>query len=225
MAKGILIDITKCMGCKACQVACKRWNDLPAERTKLSSDWTNPPDLSADTWTIVRFKFKWDTAKNTGVWRFVHVHCMHCLDPPCVHVCPVKAITKYPEGPVVIDTEAERRGWGTSKCIGCKYCIAACPFGIPRYDPAKNKVYKCWMCADRIKQGDQPACVGTCPTGALEFGDRDVLLEKARRKAKAINGYVYGDEDEIGGTSVIYVSDIPPTELGLPKFQKSFHQL
>lgn len=208
MPKGILYDSTKCVACRGCQVACKRWNDREAETTALSTgayEWTNPRDLSSQTWTYIRF-----VGKGTGeafAWHFATLRCMHCLDPQCVEVCPVKAITKYDEGPVVIDQ---------SKCIGCRYCVSACPFGVPRIDPTDGKAYKCTMCADRIKEGLEPACVKTCPTGALKFGERQTMLDAARSAKAAIgSGYIYG-WDENGGTSVFIVSKLSPTELGYP---------
>lgn len=213
MAKAIKFDSTRCIACHACQVACKRWWELKAENTTLSAEkgteWTNPPDLTPRTWVLVKFvgigegeDFK---------WKFIQERCMHCLNPTCRNACPVGAITKYEEGPVVINVDV---------CIGCKYCVAACPFKIPRYDPVTNKTYKCTMCPDRISDGLEPACVYACPTDALEFGDRDEMLEKARAKAEAINGYVYGD-DENGGTSVFIVTDMPPEELGYRKVENT----
>ncbi|WP_342785622.1 4Fe-4S dicluster domain-containing protein [Thermofilum sp.] len=211
MAKAIMYDSTKCIGCRACQVACKRWNDLPAEKTSLSPDWTNPPDLSPVTWNYIRFVGK--NGENGFEWHFVSVRCMHCVDPPCARACPVGAITKYEEGPVVINQE---------KCIGCRYCVAVCPFEVPRYDKATGKVYKCHMCYDRIKEGLEPACVATCPTGALSFGDRETLLSRARERASTVNGYLYGADEIEKGTSVFIVTKLPPAELGLPDAPKTY---
>lgn len=213
MAKAIKFDSIRCIACHACQVACKRWWELKAESTTLSaaegSEWTNPPDLTPRTWVLVKFvgigegeDFK---------WRFVQERCMHCLNPTCRNVCPVNAITKYDEGPVVINVDV---------CIGCKYCVDECPFSIPRYDPVTNKAYKCTLCPDRIREGLQPACVQACPTGALEFGEREEMLVLAQSKAKAINGFVYG-ENENEGTSVFMITDVPPEQLGYLKVDKT----
>lgn len=208
MVKAILYDSTKCIACRACQVACKRWNDLEAVETSLSQDWTNPPDLAPQTYNYIRFVAK-GTGKDFG-WHYATSRCMHCLQPACASVCPVKAITKCQEGPVVVDQ---------SKCIGCKYCVAACPFGIMRYDTTKNKVSKCTLCADRIKEGLQPACTQACPTEALKFGDREDIVREAEVRRVEIGSYTYGKE-EAGGTSVIVVSKIAPTELGYPSVIK-----
>ena len=209
MAKGIKFDSTRCIACHACQVSCKRWWELKAEDTTLSAakgtEWTNPPDLTPRTWLLVKFV---GTGEGENFrWRFAQERCMHCQNPTCRNVCPVQAISKYDEGPVVIDVE---------KCIGCKYCVAVCPFRIPRYDPVTNKAYKCTMCADRIREGMEPACVQSCPTKALEFGEREVMLAKAVEKRDMINGYLYGD-DENEGTSVFMITDVPPEQLGYHK--------
>lgn len=228
MSYGMLIDITKCTGCRGCQVACKRWNELSPEKTVLSGEWTNPPDLTGQTWTVVHFR---EILKGEEVrWKFVKWQCMHCEEPPCASVCPTKAITKYPEGAVVIDTML---------CIGCKYCIAACPFHVVRFDGKGTQelegvklggvkvgdtesgggsvgvARKCHLCYNRTAQGRKPACVETCPVEALEFGDKAEILKKAEARAAAVNGYVYGKK-EAGGTDVLYVLDAPLQELGLP---------
>ncbi len=205
MVYAILMDTTKCTGCRGCQVACKSWYELPPEKTSLTASWTNPPDLSSNTWTHVRLV---EMGEGEGLrWTFYRWACMHCDDPACARVCPTKAINKFAEGPVVIDQ---------SRCVGCRYCIQACPFQIPRRDPEAGIVYKCTMCPDRITQGEKPNCVETCPTGALEFGEKDEMRAKARERAAKVGGYVYG-EKEVGGTSTLIVTVEPPEALGLPK--------
>jgi len=157
---------------------------------------------SSQTWNYIRF-----VGSGTGdsfKWSFATVRCMHCLNPQCVEVCPAKAITKYDDGPVVIDQE---------KCVGCRYCVSACPFNVPRIDPDDGKAYKCNMCMDRIKEGLKPSCVKACPTEALQFGDRDTMLAVARARKDAIGSYIYGDYEN-GGTSVFIVSKVSPTDLG-----------
>jgi len=206
MAKfGILFDSTRCTGCKACQVACKRWNELRGEETELGESFTNPTDLSAHTWIRMNFV---ETVHSSDVsWHFQRISCMHCEEPPCARNCPTRAITKYSEGPVVVDQ---------SICIGCRYCVQTCPFDIMRFDAERGVVYKCTMCADRIAAGAMPACVDACPMDALEFGDREEMLSKALSKAASVGGYVYGHR-EAGGTSVFYVTEVAPESLGLPK--------
>jgi len=201
--KAILIDIRKCIGCKACQVACKVWNKLPAEETTITeNEYTNPTSFSANTWCYVKFSEVEDESGNVK-WKMASVRCMHCLEPTCVSVCPTQALKKLPEGPVIYDP---------SKCIGCKYCVEACPWHVPHFDEEKKVIGKCIFCVDRINEGMVPACVANCQTGALQFGDRDEILEKAHNSGAP---YIYG-EKEAGGTSMIFVSDVPFEKLGFP---------
>ncbi len=192
MKGAILFDSTKCIGCEACVAACKEKNNLPVA---IDSKPT------AYTWTVVEQRNK----------AFIRRLCMHCEVPTCVSVCPVQAFRKEANGPVVYDA---------SRCIGCRYCIMACPFDVPKYqwDRAVPIVQKCDMCADRIAAGQQPACASVCPTGATLFGDRDRLIGEARvRLAAAPKSYVpkiYGLE-EAGGTSVLMLSSLPFSGLGL----------
>ena len=193
MKPAILTDLTLCIGCEACVWACKEVNGLPREG--------GAAQLSATTWTAVE--------RRGGV--NVRRQCMHCLDPACASVCPVAAIHQTPEGPVVYDE---------SRCMGCRYCMIGCPFGVPKYewDSPLPRVQKCQMCfQQRIKEGRQPACTEACPTGATIFGDRDALLAEAHRRIAAepdrYVGHVYG-ESEAGGTSVLYLSAVPFAELG-----------
>jgi len=195
MKAAILTDLTKCIGCGACTLACQEINGLPRQ---------DPPhELSANAWSAVR--------SDGGLT--IRQQCMHCLDPACASVCPVRALQKTPEGPVVYDA---------SRCIGCRYCMLACPFGIPKYewDKALPKVQKCIMCYEkRVSRGEQPACTAACPTGATIFGDRDALIAEAQRRiAREPDRYVdhiYGVK-EAGGTSVLYLSPVPFAALGFP---------
>jgi len=181
---------------EACQLACKQWNGLPAKQTYNHGTYQNPPDLQPNTWNLIRFQEVSDG--NGGVkWIFRHDACMHCTDAACVKVCPSGALhhTKY--GTVALDE---------AKCIGCKECMFACPFEVPKYDPEKDKIAKCDMCFSRIANDLEPACVKACPTGALLFGDKDKMLKVACKRVEELGGdaSVYGDK-YVGGTHVIYV--------------------
>ncbi|MBF0240332.1 MAG: 4Fe-4S dicluster domain-containing protein [SAR324 cluster bacterium] len=193
MSYAILTDLTRCIGCQACALACKEINELPKEDGALK--------LSATTWTMVE--------KRHDV--FIRHQCFHCLEPTCVSVCPVTALEKTQEGPVIYHED---------RCIGCRYCIMACPFEIPKYewDSVLPRVQKCIMCYQkRVSLGEQPACTSVCPTGATVFGQRDQLIVQAQQRLqnhpnRYVN-HIYGVH-EAGGTSVLYLSDIPFDQLG-----------
>jgi formate dehydrogenase iron-sulfur subunit len=250
MSKGCLIDTTKCIGCRACQVACKRWNGLPAEKTKFFSGaggYQNPGTLSSKTFSLVTFNETRDAAGRIN-WSFAKRQCMHCIDPACASACLVGALEKTPEGPVVYHDE---------KCIGCRYCMLACPFDVPTFEWEKPVPYirKCTFCSERLTgpghyaahrmqvaadvgdatvngeplseeclarhRGTQrmSSCAKACPTGALQFGEREELLAEARRRIAAERGrytdHIYG-EHEAGGTSMLYLAGVPFEQLGFP---------
>ncbi len=188
--KGILTDITKCIGCNECVLACKKTYNLDPE---VPRSWQRPDGLSALNWTsIMRLPEN----------KFARKQCRHCLEPACVSACPVAALIKNPEGPVTYDS---------GKCMGCRYCMMACPYEIPRYDWDSPIPYvrKCIFCYERIQEGMQPACTEACPTGATIFGERDELLAEAKRRIEENPKLqLYGSEEEIGGTCVLYVSDV-----------------
>jgi len=189
-----LIDTTKCTGCRACQVACKQWNGLPAETTHFTGSYQNPLDLSYNTWTLIRFD-EIDVDGNIK-WLMRHDACMHCEWPACVKACPSPgALVKTPEGAVVHNPKY---------CIGCKACMIACPFDVPRYSPEKDEIAKCTLCYDRITNGEKPACVTVCPTGCLDFGPKDEMTEKARARAEEVGGYIYPNNPKYE-THVLYV--------------------
>ena len=235
--KTTLIDITKCIGCRACQVACKQWNDREGEHTELQDQlgFQNPATLSAKTYTLITFHELADEQAPGGLhYVFTMRRCLHCLEPACVSACPTTALARQADGPVTYDAD---------KCIGCRYCIWACPWGVPtaEWDSLAPKIQKCTHCADRSDQplplsrngrplGEQerkqyrenitvPACVKACPADALSFGDREGMLEEARHRIsdhpdKYVN-HIYG-EQEAGGTSVLYLSAVPFEKLGFP---------
>jgi formate dehydrogenase iron-sulfur subunit len=195
-----LIDVAKCTGCRGCQLACKQWNGLPAGQTVAAGTYQNPPDLQPNTWTLIRFQ---EIAAKEGVkWLFRKDGCMHCTNAACVKVCPSGALYYSDLGTVGIIKE---------RCIGCKECVSACPFEIPRYDSVTDKVTKCDLCLTRIRADLPPACVKACPTGALTFGDKGDMLKLAYKRAKELGGdaSVYGDKF-VDGTHVLYVLQEKP---------------
>lgn len=196
MEKVQLIDVSKCIGCRGCQIACKQWNELPAMFSVNSGNYQNPPDLQANTWTLVRFQEV--SNQNEAVkWLFRKDGCMHCTDATCVNLCPAGARFRLESGAIGTDDE---------KCVGCQSCVVACPFGKPRYSEESNKAYKCKLCSERVQKNLTPACVKACPTGALMFGEKTEMLKLAYTRVNELGGNasVYGDKF-FGGTHVIYV--------------------
>jgi formate dehydrogenase iron-sulfur subunit len=193
----ILTDVTKCIGCNACVEACRETNGLPPDKPWR---WLKSvTDLSSSRWTTL---VKVTSDKGD---RHLRRQCRHCLEPACVEACIVGALKKTPEGAVTYDPDI---------CIGCRYCMIACPWEIPRYswEDTVPYVQKCDMCYERVsEEGKLPACVEACPTKATIFGDREALLSKARKRIETDPGKyiqrIWG-EHEVGGTSVLYVSDV-----------------
>jgi formate dehydrogenase iron-sulfur subunit len=192
-------------------VACKQWNELPAVKTANSGTLENPPRMNAYTFTKINFtELDYD---GRFQWVFNKLQCMHCEHPACAEACIVRALEKSPDGPVTYDDR---------KCIGCRYCQVACPFGIPSFEWDKPMpwIRKCTFCADRQGAGLRPACVTACATGALKSGDRAELIAEARQRMAATPGkyvdHIYG-EHEVGGTSWLYLSPVPFEKLGFAK--------
>jgi formate dehydrogenase iron-sulfur subunit len=210
-----LIDISKCIGCKACQVACMQWNDLRDEVGVQHGIYDNPVDLTDQSWTVMRFA-EYKSPEGKLEWLIRKDGCMHCEDPGCLKACPSPgAIVKYANG--IVD-------FNSSNCIGCGYCIAGCPFNIPRISQKDNKAYKCTLCSDRVAVGLEPACVKTCPTGAIQFGAKvDMVTRGAKRvgdlKERGYQQAALYDPAGVGGTHVMYVlqhGDKPDLYSGLP---------
>ncbi len=199
--KALLISPELCIGCRACQTACKSWNQLRAERTRNMGTIQNPPDLTPNLYNMIRY-VEMPSEKNLVRWLFVSRRCMHCGDAGCMKICPAPgALYKTPEGAVAFNKD---------KCIGCKLCVAACPFDVPRYDE-NNKISKCHLCADRISEGLPPLCAKTCPTGAIKYGRREELIDMARKA-----GYekIYGERD-LDGLGALYAFKDAPKIYGM----------
>jgi formate dehydrogenase iron-sulfur subunit len=214
-----LIDVSKCIGCKACQVACSEWNNLRAPIGETVGTLQNPPDLAADVWTLMRFN-EVETQPGNLEWLIRKDGCMHCADPGCLKACPAPgAIVQYANG--IVD-------FNEANCIGCGYCLKGCPFDIPRYGKEDRKAYKCTLCSDRVAVGLEPACVKTCPTGAIMFGSKEAMTEHAAGRVEDLksrgfaNAGLY-DPQGVGGTHVMYVlqhADQPELYQNLPKDPK-----
>ena len=238
-AVGMLYDATICIGCKACMVGCKEANGMPVDSTLDNTIWDTPRELSPKTLNIIEvYRDGSAEAKDreTDGYSFVKRHCMHCVDPVCVSVCPVTALIKDAQTGVV--------GYDASTCIGCRYCVYACPFSIPKFDYEKallGEIHKCQFCDHRLAEGKLPACVEQCPTGASLFGTREEMLAEAKRRLALEPGTEYeypcGDleasdtypgqigryqpvvygETEGGGTQVMMLAGVPFDKLGMPE--------
>lgn len=219
--KAILYDATRCTACRGCQAACKQWNENDegeGEKTFNRGSYENPPDLSPRTWLKMEFREVERGGKLD--WLFSRRACMHCADAACVKVCPTDALYHHELGFVAYNKDI---------CSGCGYCADFCPFTVPRSDrnlvTGIAKMDKCTFCTtpgyDRIAEGWEPACVKTCPTDALIYGDRSELVADGRKRVDALrakgysNACLYGDR-ELGGLHVMYVLDDSPEVYGLP---------
>ena len=226
MSIAVLYDANRCIGCRGCQVACKQWNEndefIPTEENGVKSvnrgSYENPPDLARTTWLKMKFQ---EMERNGQVaWLFNRRSCMHCTDAGCVRVCPNGSLYHHDSGFVAYNRDT---------CTGCGYCIDACPFEVPRSDrnliTGVAKMDKCTLCTtpgfNRIADGYEPACVKTCPPGALIYGDRNELVAEGKKRVQALQAkgwqqaYLYG-ENELGGLHVMYVLSDSPAVYGLP---------
>ncbi len=209
-----LIDTSTCIGCKACEVACQEWNDLPPETTVQMGTYQTMPQTAWNFWNLIKFHEYEDGA---GLhWLMRKDQCMHCADPGCLKACPAPgAIVQYNNG--LVDFQQEN-------CIGCGYCIAGCPFDIPRFNTSTKKVYKCTLCVDRVSVGLEPACIKACPTSCLQFGTKDQMLQVANKrvaqlKASGFKEAAVYDPPGVGGTGVVTVLTFGdrPELYGLPR--------
>jgi formate dehydrogenase beta subunit len=205
---GLLVDVTRCIGCRACQTKCKEANGKPADaRMAQGAAYDAPIDLNATTLTVIR---RWAGDKTEE--GFVKAQCMHCVHPACASVCMLGALHKDEHGVVAYDAD---------KCVGCRYCQVACPFNVPKFEWARAtpKIVKCELCRHRYKEGKGPACAEVCPREAVTFGKRGELLAEARRRMMArpdaYQPRIYGESDG-GGTNVLYLSPVPFKTIGLP---------
>lgn len=206
-AVGLLYDTTRCIGCKACVVACKEANDMPADIDGYGGGLYDAPEgLNEYTRNVIQL-YRDDDAKERS---YVKKQCMHCIDPACVGACMIGALTKGKFGVVSYDV---------SLCVGCRYCEVACPFSVPKFEWSKNapKIKKCELCDHRLAEGKQPACSEVCPRAAVIFGRYTDLLADARARLAAQPDkyvqHIYG-EHELGGTQVLYLSHVPFEKLG-----------
>jgi Fe-S-cluster-containing dehydrogenase component len=238
-ALGLLYDSTLCIGCKACVSACKDVNGMPPEFSTEEQLWDTPLDISGKTLNVIKVyqdgNSETKDSEKDG-FAYMKVSCLHCVDPSCVSACPVSAMTKDPVTGIV--------GYDKDACIGCRYCVAACPFGVPRfqYDKALPQISKCQLCKHRIGEGKYAACAEVCPTGATLYGKVKDLHAEAKRRVALKPGQetvfprgnlnthdqsphtapaakylpqIYG-EKEIGGTQMLKLSALPFEKLGMP---------
>jgi formate dehydrogenase iron-sulfur subunit len=218
-AMGFYTDTTVCIGCKACEVACKEWNQLPAEnggmRELSGNSYDNTQRLDGIHWRHVKFIEQFDETRRDGRWLMMSDVCKHCVQAGCLEVCPTGAIIRTEFDTVVIQSDV---------CNGCRDCIAACPFGVIEINPASNTAQKCTLCYDRMQNGLEPACSKACPTDSIRFGPIRELRQRAQDRVEQLHGqgkreaYLYGaDESILGGLNSFYLLTDTPETYGLPR--------
>jgi formate dehydrogenase iron-sulfur subunit len=215
---GFYTDTTVCIGCKACEVACKEWNQLPATnggRSTLSGDsYDNTRRLDGIHWRHVKFIEQFDADRRQGRWLMMSDVCKHCVRAGCLEVCPTGAIIRTEFDTVVIQSDV---------CNGCRDCIGACPFGVIDINPVAGTAQKCTLCYDRMRAGMTPACAQACPTASINFGPIRELKQKAQARVEQLHGrgergaYLYGADDKmLGGLNSFYLLVDKPEVYGLP---------
>jgi formate dehydrogenase iron-sulfur subunit len=219
---GFFTDTTVCIGCKACEVACKEWNQLPATnggRTQMSGlSYDNTVRLDGINWRHVKFIEQFSEDRSSGRWLMMSDVCKHCVQAGCLEVCPTGAIIRTEFDTVVIQSDV---------CNGCRLCIAACPFGVIDINPASNTAQKCTLCYDRLQAGLEPACAQACPTDSIQFGPIAQLKERAQARLDQLRALgetrarLYGaDESMLGGLNAFYLLVDKPEVYGLPRNPK-----
>jgi formate dehydrogenase iron-sulfur subunit len=223
---GFFTDTTVCIGCKACEVACKEWNNLPADHLGLTGDsYDNTGALSANTWRHVAFIEKPAVREQhkppgQGGWLMMSDVCKHCHNAPCMEACPTGALFKTEFDTVVVQQDI---------CNGCGYCVPACPFGVVDLNQLDGKAHKCTLCYDRLKGGLEPACAKSCPTDSIQFGELPDLHERARKRVAELHAqgvgsaYLYGVADgpgatgDLGNLSAFFLLTDAPETYNLPR--------
>ncbi len=227
MPKGMFVDTSICIGCKACQVACKEWNDLDGEPDDFAvqpdgrlkainftgNSYDNTGRLTATNWRHVRFIERGSSLEGNMAWYMMSDSCKHCTHAGCLDVCPTHALMRTDLGNVIVQQDV---------CNGCRMCISACPYGVISYNKSTGRVNKCTLCDDRIHNGLETACAKACPTDSIVFGDVDELRSQARQRVSTLRqlGYskaqIYGDDDVLGGLNVFYLLLDDPEVYGQP---------
>jgi formate dehydrogenase iron-sulfur subunit len=220
-AMGFFTDTTVCIGCKACEVACKEWNELSASRGGVNvlsgMSYDNTVRLDGEHWRHVKFIEQFSEDRKDGRWLMMSDVCKHCVQAGCLEVCPTGAIIRTEFDTVVIQADA---------CNGCRDCIPACPFGVIGINPVGNVAQKCTLCYDRLKEGLTPSCAQACPTQSIAFGPVRDLRVRAADRVKALHeqgktdAYIYGDEKILGGLNSFYLLVDKPEVYGLPSDPK-----
>jgi formate dehydrogenase iron-sulfur subunit len=228
MPKGMFVDTTICFGCKACQVACKQWNALPGEPADFRTDpaekipvavnftgdsYDNTADLTGTNWRRVRFIEQFPENRAGGRWLISSDSCKHCNDAGCLNACPTGALVRTDLGNVVVRQDV---------CIGCKYCLPSCPFGVVAFSHLTGTARKCSLCDERIHSGLGTACAKACPTGSIAYGEMAELKKKADARLARLKSLghekanIYGYK-EAGGLNVFYLFDDRPSVYGQPE--------